>query len=393
MFIRQFTLAAGLLLGQVSASTPAASSPPASSQAHAPTASCRTELGPSSVKVVPTTTITRTIHDHTPVVVLTTILETVTVTPAVSTEIVTGYTTTTVTSTADAITDTFSTTSTEFDTATLTLTPAPITTTVAEVVSTTSTQTSTIATSAGFTPIADTLPPSVTFKRSLEENDDCSPWVDDWKYPQAVVCHEKNIIKTTTVSTVTGSPITSTAATPTTTVTVTTTITTSSVIVPSDVSTTLSFSTTSTITETTFAAGETITATTTNTVLAGTTTTSFYAACATNNVAGSPLSSDFGPYAGKQIYALEMSHIPGQNMAVGNTNSGYDCCASCIADAHCAISYYYAGSGVKYCYLITGSTCSPGSNYGTAYIQDGSATGVQISNGNCGYVKGTLRSV
>ncbi|KAJ5835056.1 hypothetical protein N7447_001082 [Penicillium robsamsonii] len=272
------------------------SSPSASSQVPVATATCRTELGPSSVKVVPTTTIT-----------------------------LTGYETTIITSTADAITDIFLTTSTEFDTAALTLTPAPITTTVGEVFLSTSTSTSTIATSAGFTPIVDTLPPSVTFKRSLEENDDCSPWLDDWKYPQAVVCHVKNIIKATTVSIVIGSPITSTAVTPTTTVTITTTITSSSVVVPSDVSTTLSFSTTSTITETMFAPGETSTTTSTTTVLAGTTTTSFYAACAANNIAGSPLSSDYRPFAGKYIYALLFSNVAGRDIIVSNTDSTYDC--------------------------------------------------------------------
>ncbi|KAJ5514070.1 hypothetical protein N7463_003622 [Penicillium fimorum] len=390
MSIRRFAFAAGLLLGQVSASTPAASSPLVSSQVSVATATCRTELGTSSVKAVPTTTVTHTIHDRTPVVVLTTILETITVTPAVSTERVTGYETTTITSTADAITDIFSTTSTEFDTATVTLTPAPITTTVGEVFSSTSTSTSTITTSAGFTPIVDTLPPSVTFKRSLEENYDCSPWLDDWKYPQAVVCHEKKIIKTTTVSTVTGSPITYTAATPTTTVTITTIITSSSVVVPSDVSTTLSFSATSTITETTFAPGETSTSTSTSTVLAGTTTTSFYAACATNNIAGSPLSSDYGPFAGKYIYALLVSNVAGQNIGVGYTDSAYDCCVSCIADPTCAFSYYFAPS--SYCYMTTSSTCSAASNYGTAYIQDGSSD-VQISNGYCGHVKGTIAAL
>lgn len=51
-------------------------------------------------------------------------------TPAVSTGIVTDYQTTTLISTADTITNTFSTTSTENDTATLTLTPAPITASV-----------------------------------------------------------------------------------------------------------------------------------------------------------------------------------------------------------------------------------------------------------------------
>ena len=48
-------------------------------------ATCKTELGTKSVKSVPTTTITRTIHDPTPVISLTKTQDTITVTPAVST--------------------------------------------------------------------------------------------------------------------------------------------------------------------------------------------------------------------------------------------------------------------------------------------------------------------
>ncbi|KAJ5467729.1 hypothetical protein N7475_005481 [Penicillium sp. IBT 31633x] len=387
MSIRCLTLVAGLLLGQASAKTLEASFLP-SSQAQVSTAVCRTVLGPSSVSLVPTTTITRTIHERTPIAILTTTVETITVTPAASTEIVTNHETIVVTFTAEAITDIFSTTSTEFETATVTLTPAPITTTVSAVLSTTYTSTSTIPAPAGFTPVSDTLPPTVTAKRSLEEEEDCSPWLDDYKYPQEVVCHEKKIIKTTTVSTVSGSPITITAATPISTTTETTTITSSSVVLPSDVSTTLSFSTTSTLTETTYAPGETSTVTSTTTVLAGTATTSFYAACATNNIAGSPLSSDFGMAEGKYIYILEFSNIPGNQLTVGNTNSAYDCCVSCMESPTCAISYYNPfSSSVKYCYLLGTTSCSSSSTYGTAWLHS-AASNMQVSNGNCGHVRG-----
>ncbi|KAJ5861401.1 uncharacterized protein N7529_008711 [Penicillium soppii] len=388
MSIHRFALVAGLLLSRVSATTPAASSPPVSSQAHVSIATCNTVLGTKSVKSVPTTTITRTIHDPTPVVVLTTTQDTVTVTPAVSTDTVTDYETTTIISTATTITDTFSTTSTEIDTATVTLTPSPVTATIFTTLSTTSTSTSTIATSLGFTPIADTLPPSPTvYKRSLleEEDDNCAPYLDDLKYPQKVVCHERNIIKATTISTITENPITTTAPASTTTVTVTNTITSNSIVLPSDVSTTLSYSTTSTITETSVAAIETTTVTSTATVLGAVTTTSAYAACATNNIAGAPLSSDFGSLAGKYVYSLTFSNIPGYSLSVGNTASAYDCCASCQASSKCAMSYFvHIASGVNYCYLASTTVCAS-STYGKLTLTD-SVTAVQVSNGNCGRI-------
>ncbi|KAJ5306913.1 hypothetical protein PENANT_c003G07906 [Penicillium antarcticum] len=391
MSFSRFVFAAGLLLGQVSATSSAASSQVASSQVHVHTANCRTHLGTSSVKAVPTTTITRTYHDPSPVVVFSTTQETLTVTPAVSIETITDYETTTLLSTADVITDTFSTTSTEYDTATLTLTPALITATVFATVSSTSTVTSTVATSAGFTPIADTIATPTVYKRSLEqeEEEQCSPWLDDYEYPQKVVCHEKRVIKTTTVSTVTAAPATITAATPFTTVTVTNTITSNSVVLPSDVSTTLSYSTTSTITETSTAVAETDTVTSTSTILAGVTTTAAYAACATNNIAGSPLSSDFGSYAGYYISSLTFSHVPGESLSVGNTDSPYDCCVSCIEASNCAMSYYWSSGSVKYCYKIATSVCSTSSTYGTANLQS-SYSGTQLSNGNCGYIKASV---
>ncbi|CAG7920052.1 unnamed protein product [Penicillium olsonii] len=379
--ISRFALVAGILLGHASANIPALSSMPASSQAHVMTASCETRLGTSSVKSVPTITRTHTIHDRHPVVVFTTTLDTVTVTPAESTSMVTDYETLTVISTASTVTETFSTTSTEYHTSTLTLQPLPVITTVSAVVSTTFTSTSTIPASAGFTPIADTLPPSATLiKRSLlEEEEECAPWVDDYQFPQEVVCHEKNVIKTTTTSTVTGSPVTDTAATPTTTVTVTNTVTSSSVVLPSDVSTTLSYSTASTITETLSLSPSTSTVTSTSTAIGAMATAVFYDACASNNIAGSPLSADFGSLQGKYIYSLMFSHVPGQLFKVGNSASAYDCCVSCQGSATCAMSYFYPG----FCYVVTTTQCSS-STYGTiSFSSEGAA---QVSNGNCGIV-------
>jgi Predicted solute binding protein len=144
-----------------------------------------------------------------------------------------------------------------------------------------------------------------------------------------VVCHEKIILKTTTISTVTKAPTTATAAVPSTTVTETSTITTSSVVVPDDVSTTLSYRTTSTITETCTAPAVTDTVTATTTVTAAISTTSEYAACATNNIAGAPLSSDLGSLAGEYIYSLSWGTVSGYSSLVSVSTSAEACCISC----------------------------------------------------------------
>ncbi|KAJ5769090.1 hypothetical protein N7520_003649 [Penicillium odoratum] len=367
------------------------SSVPVSSQAPVHTAICSTVLGLSPVASVPTTTITRRIHDPSPVVVFSTIQDTVTVTPAVSTLTATDYETTTITSTASTVTDVFSTTSTEFDTATLTVTPDDITSTAVSTVSITVTTTSTIAASDSFTPIVDTLTtamPIYNDKRSFEPSldNDCSPILDDYKYAQEVVCLEKIILKTTTISTVTEAPTTATAAAPSTTVTETNTITTSSVVVPDDVSTTLSYSTTSTITETSTAPAVTDTVTATTTITAAISTTSTYAACATNNIAGVPLSSDFGGLAGDYIGTLAWNNVPGYTVSVNAVSSSVeDCCISCQEDSACALSGYYEYSSSKYCYLIKTTTCSSSTTYGWAYLTSDVLTySFQASNGNCG---------
>lgn len=384
MSISRFALAA-ILLGQASAGS---SSVPVSSQAHVHTAVCRTVLGLTSVASVPTTTLTRRIHDPSPVVVFSTVQDTVTVTPAVSTLTATDYETTTVTSTASTITDVFSTTSTEFDTATFTVTPDDITSTVLLTASITVTTTSTIAAAASLTPIVDTMPTTTalinrSFEPSLEN--DCSPIVDDYKYAQEVVCHEKIILKTTTISTVTEAPATATAAAPSTTVTETSTITTSSVVVPDDVSTTLSYSTTSTITETSTAPAVTDTVTSTTTVTAAISTTSAYAACATNNIAGAPLSSDYGSLAGEYIYSLSWGTVPGFKLSVAVSTSAEACCITCQETSDCAGSFYYEFSSSKYCYIITTTTCSSSSTYGYAAVGSTELTySFQASNGNCG---------
>ncbi|KAJ5947160.1 hypothetical protein N7466_000175 [Penicillium verhagenii] len=379
----------GLLLSQASAIS--LSSGIASSQPYVHSATCRTKLATTSIASVPTTTITRRVHDPTPVVVFSTIQDTVTVTPSVSTLTESDYETITVTSTATTVTDVFSTTSTEFDTTTLTVTPADVTSTITDVFAYTSTSTVTVATSSGFTPLVDTLPTTTSpAKRSLDtEDESCAPILDDYQYAEEVICHEKIILKTTTTSTVTATPITTTAVAPSTTVTATISITSSSVVVPSDVSTTLSFSTTSTITETSTASAVTDTVTSTLTVISAIETASTYAACAANNVAGVPLSSEFGSLAGEYFYLINFSGISGESLTVGSSASAYDCCVSCQEKSNCAISYYnQLTSSIAYCYLVDTTVCTAGSNsnYATAYMRTTADT-IQMSNGNCGRIK------
>ncbi|KAJ5888636.1 hypothetical protein N7495_008677 [Penicillium taxi] len=386
MSFSRFALA-GLLLSVANA----VSVSPVSSQAQVqPSATCRTILGDESLSSVPTITKTRRVHDPTPVVVFTTVQDTVTYTPSLSTILATDYETATITSTATPATDVFSTTSTEFEYTTSWVTPSDVTATLWSTSSITQTSTATIASSPGFTPIVDTLPTATVAKRSLaEDQEECVPWLDDYQYPKEVICHEKYIIKTTTVSTVTETPITATAAAPSTTVTVTSTITSNTVVVPSDVSTTLSFSTTSYITVVTDAPAVTDTVTSTATEIVAISTTSSYAACATNNIASSPLSSDYGSFAGQYINAVAFTKVPGMRISVGDTSSQTACCESCQQSSDCAFSYYAGiSSSLRYCYLVHTTTCSVADTYSTAWIEH-TVSSLSISNGNCGHYVGS----
>lgn len=379
-------LTAGFLLGQVSANAPLARTPLASTPVAAqPSVVCRTELGRESVAVIPTSTVTHTSHDPHPIVVYSTLQDTVTVTPSASWVSLTEYATSTITVTADTITDTFSTTSTQYTTTTSTLTLAPVTSTSTSTISALSTTTSTISAPAGVTPIADTIAAPTAAKRELSDNseDSCPNWGDDYQYATAVECVATVVVRTTTTSTLTESPATLTAAEPTSTTTTTSTVTSSSTVLPSDASTTLSYSTLSTVTETSTASAVTSTVTSSTTVISGVTTTSFYAACATNNIASAPLSSDFGSLAGQYIYAIEFTHIPGESLSTVSTTSQYDCCVACQQNSQCAFSYMFAGQ--SWCYLTTTTSCSS-STYGYVDVWSSSNGAATVSNGACGHI-------
>ncbi|OJJ42515.1 hypothetical protein ASPZODRAFT_137154 [Penicilliopsis zonata CBS 506.65] len=378
-------LVAGLLLGQASAGSSSAVA--SSSYIYVPstTVTCFSELGLTSVASIPTTSITRTIHDTNPVVVYTTVQDTVTVTPDTTTVTLTDYETDTITSTALTATDTFSTTSTEYATTTVTITPTLVTFTETTVIETSVTSTATIPTPAGFTPIVDTVTATgAANKRSLEQEEDTcgGQWVDDYQYATAVECVAKVTVHTTTTSTITATPATSTAATPTATATDTATITSTSTVVPGDVSTTLSYGTTSTLTETSTAATPITTLIVTSTITTGVTTTSFYAACATNNIAGAPLSSDFGSLAGLYIYQVQYSGIEDASIKVTSGSTAYDCCVTCIENSLCALSLFDDG----YCFNIDTTTayCSESADYAKILLTT-SAEDYAVSNGNCGH--------
>lgn len=383
----RIALMAGLLLGQVKANAPLARTPLASTPVAAqPSIVCRTELGTESVAIIPTSTVTHTSYDTHPVVVYSTFQDTVTVTPTASWLSLTEYATSTVTVTADTITDTFSTTSTQYTTATSTLTLPPVTATSVTTISVLSTTTSTISAASGLTPIADTMATPTAQKRELYENteDSCPNWVGDYQYATAVECVATVVFKTTTTSTVTESPATTTVAEPTSTTTATSTVTSSSTVLPSDASTTLSYSTLLTVTETSTAPAVTSTVTSSTTVVSGVTTTSFYAACATNNIASAPLSSDFGSLAGQYVYEISFTDVPGEGLSTVSKSSQYDCCVACQQNSKCAFAYMFTtGSN---CYIMTTSVCSS-ATYGNAETESSPTDGaITVSNGPCGRI-------
>ncbi|KAJ5619403.1 hypothetical protein N7510_003387 [Penicillium lagena] len=362
-------------------------------QTHTSTVRARhTELGQFEPHGhVPTLTVEKTRTIPHPITLLSTIHFTTTrkLKPVTVTE--TDFVSSTLYVTAAANTDVISVTSTEFETDAVSLTPSAISSTVSTDVTTTVTSTSTIEASGGFLPIASTLPTDTAvasikqelIKRELDRHRSRSIGLKDLRHPQAVKCIEETVIETTIIEIVVGKPITKTVPASRITTRTTSVITATSTIIPSAISSTFIYTTTSTLSPTTTLQPSTITLTPTNTVTASS-TASFYAACATPNIAGSPLSSDFGSAAGEYITQVlwTPAQIPGSTLLTGDASSAYDCCVSCIQDDSCAFSTF----GVGYCYLVNSRKCS-GSNYANALVVQGESGGpIQVSNGNCGVV-------
>jgi hypothetical protein len=128
----------------------------------------------------------------------------------------------------------------------------------------------------------------------------------------------------------------------------------------------------------------TSTVTSSTTVTSGVTTTAYYAACATNNIANTPLSSDYGSLAGQYIYEVELNNIPGEAISAASASSAYDCCVACQQNPQCAFSYFFVTSS-PFCYVLTTTTCSS-STYGTAITEASSAGALALSNGPCGHI-------
>ncbi|KAJ5212400.1 uncharacterized protein N7498_004046 [Penicillium cinerascens] len=331
---------------------------------------------------VPTSTVRNTWFNPLPVIIFSTTHPTTTVTPPVVTVTETDYVTSIVSVTAAASTDVVSITSTEIDTETTTTTLDPVTSTISTDTTTTLTSTSTIPTPDGFTPLVDTFATPTTLKRDLSLLEDRSQKFDiaDFKYTHSLRCTHEIVIEVIIIDLVVGKPITKTLRPQMTTEHTTSTITSTSTIVPADVSTTVTESVTSTISSTVTAPAVTTTTTSTYTVTVSTSTT-FYDACATNNVAPSPLTSDYGSFEGQYIESVSSAQ---GSIRSGNGNSAYDCCVSCIQDSNCGISIYWA-SGT--CYILDSATCSPTSIIGTVDTSTGYAGG-SVSNGLCGRAVG-----
>jgi hypothetical protein len=140
-------------------------------------------------------------------------------------------------------------------------------------------------------------------KRELETRSNIVG-IKDLRHPQSVTCIKEVIVEIIIIETFIGAPITKTVRAPRVTTHITSAVTTTSTIIPVDVSTTVSETVTCTITSATTLRPTTQTVTTTATVIESN-TTSACAACATDNLAGSPLSSDFGDLAG--LYITDLS--------------------------------------------------------------------------------------
>ncbi|KAJ5808016.1 hypothetical protein N7474_009285 [Penicillium riverlandense] len=182
------------------------------------------------------------------------------------------------------------------------------------------------------------------------------------------------------------SPITKTVCAPRVTTHTTSTVTTTSTFVPADVWTTVSATVTSTITSATTLPPTTRTFTTTNAVTESS-TTSFFAACATNNIAGALLSSDFGDVAGQYISNYNLAGLPGADAYWTDAITPYDCCTACIQDESCGLSILNSQGS---CYKIDGSTCSQ-PNCVDAFFGTTATYHLTISNGNCAELIGQNR--
>ncbi|KAF2488664.1 hypothetical protein BU16DRAFT_568183 [Lophium mytilinum] len=352
---------------------------------------CSTKYGPKSVAPVKTASYALTVPLYW--FKITTLTPQATTTPPVTTTTLSFTSTSTVYTTLDQVTDTFSSTSTVLESVTITETETD-SVTETDTYTSTSTPSTTIPASAGFTPIssniansskkrrsagkpADALVPEIDeraatgtkFKLSLKNGKiACSPAV----YPQAVTCAGVVKVYSTKTLTVTAKKThTNTAPTPTSTTSTTITETSTSTITPIDASTTLSFTETDTLTFTESDTATVTVATVTNTVGAVAPTSTYYAACAPNNV----ISTVNGQGIVQAYY-----NNPNYFSSTG-AGSGYDCCVACITTSGCGGTYGAPGA----CYLLMeGSGCSQSQEAYELELGGSGDQGIYASNGYCG---------
>ncbi|KAL9584700.1 MAG: hypothetical protein Q9212_001956 [Teloschistes hypoglaucus] len=365
---------------------------------------CTTTFASTSGKgAIPTTTTVKTLAAEI-VLILSASTPYATVTPQASTVTNTVPVTTVVTSNGVATTGTFTTTQTFTSTVVETSTVVSSSTTTFTS-TTSSTSTLFIPTSQGFIPIYDssgrsTKPnppqkrdlPAIERKRSPlgpagHPHEKRTGPTSAPKYPKSVTCVRYIKVRITVKLIIIKPTVTTTAAASTSTSTVAKTVTSTSTIIPPGVTSTVTQSTTSTTTSTT---------TTTSAVLISSTetvtqvsTTSSYAACATNNLLGPSLDNGktvFGPY-GYPDQATQQTF---------NENSAYDCCVRCITTPNCYVSSYAVGD--KVCSNVIagpGEECDP-NQIGARIFENGNppqSYSPTLSNGYCGkFVEGFIAS-
>ncbi|KAL8708743.1 MAG: hypothetical protein Q9220_006385 [cf. Caloplaca sp. 1 TL-2023] len=369
---------------------------------------CKTLVGSSSQKSVPTYRVSRDALLPEIILVLAVSTPTSTITPpaVTATETLQTYATTTVTASTE--TDTFSTTSTYYATESITTTDTHFSTST---VTSTSTSRSVI--------VEPTPSDWVSVKNSTaledREGDDAIPQGPDvqqplqddefnarggWPpkiptppglprpnntftdlYPFSVTCLET--VRTRYIKMIIFvPPYTTTTTIPPSTSTTTDfeTVSSTSTVVPDEVTVIESFSTTSTTT-TTLTSVVTDVASATERVNA-TTTTTIYAACATQN--------QLGPKVGNGQFIRYTNIFDSTGRAdIQEMDSQYDCCVSCLLSSeNCQFSTMIWGPTPHRCGRLLNLAFCRGQDYGAGFAatvpDEPDFEGQSVSNGPCG---------
>ncbi|CAK4033504.1 Hypothetical predicted protein [Lecanosticta acicola] len=342
------------------------------------------------------------------------ITPTSTFTPGQSTLLSTTTITQTSTTSLPQTTDTFSSTLSFTDTSTVSTTLVSTILSTTTVTTTSTLDTTTVAASAGFTPIWSALSSSghaaskkvkrgsvirdaepgaqpeaeanarFGYKKQTGNgpkitcNPDGSLTYNPPQYRGSVTCYKQvQVVTTKLLPTTAMTTKTVTAPRLTTTVYSTSTAETTTTITPIAASTTLTVSITTTLTSTTtFSSTTSGLLTTTTAVLAPQPT--YYAACASNNVASFVDSNRINTIA---------TEDPDNGFSFGNsTTTAYDCCVQCVVNGNCGGSTFHPASGTCYFFPLVGATCSGSTDVGSFTTQTGTKVGFQVSDGNCGAV-------